>query len=79
VTQAEQDAWLDAVAFVAATHHDDQEGLTALLDANWGCPMRLESLIRALGLLAVHALEGDPPCDVDEALAVARRFVLEQP
>lgn len=79
MTQAKQDAWLDAIAFVAATHHDDQEGLTALLDANWGCPVRLERLIRALGLLAVHALEDEPPGGVDEALAVARRFVLEQP
>jgi hypothetical protein len=78
VTEADRDLWLDAVAFVAASYHDDQEALRAILVANWACPVFLERLIRTLAELVLMALEGRPPEDVDEALASLRQAVLEQ-
>jgi hypothetical protein len=72
------DAWLDALAYVATVHRDDDEGLRAVLAANWVSSERLEEFIFALGALAVSAVEGDPPGDVDEALAEYRRQILEQ-
>jgi hypothetical protein len=72
------DVWLDAVAYVAAVHHDDDEGLRAVLAANWVCPVRLEEFIFALAALVESAVEGNPPGDVDEALAVLRGQLLEQ-
>jgi hypothetical protein len=76
--EARQDLWLDAIAVVGAVHHEDREGFKAVLDANWACPVRLECLIRGLALLVVLAVEDDPLSDVDEALADARRQILEQ-
>ena len=74
--ETQQDLWLDAIAVVAAVHHDDREGFKAILDANWTCPRRLEGLIRGLALLVVLAIQDDPLSDVDEALADARRYIL---
>jgi hypothetical protein len=76
--EAKQDALLDAIAFVAAVYDHREEDVKAILEANGGCSWPLEGLNRALALLVVCALEDDPSCHVDEALADARRRVLEQ-
>jgi hypothetical protein len=77
--ETQQDLWLDAIAVVAAVHHDDAEAFKAILDANWACSERLQCLIRGLAILVVLAVEDDPFSDVDEALADARRQILQQP
>ena len=77
VREPDQDISLDAVAFLSAHYHRDEEGFNAVLDAAGGCPWYLSQLVAALVGLAVAALENHPPEDVDEALAVARRYFLE--
>jgi hypothetical protein len=73
------DVALDALAVVAAVHHDDAEAFKALMDANWTCSERLQTLIRWLALLAILAVKDDPLADVDEALADARQQILQHP
>jgi hypothetical protein len=77
--ETQQDLWLDAIAVVGAVHHDDHEAFKTLMDANWSCAERLQTLIRGLALLVILAIQDDPLSDVDEALTDARRQILQHP